>query len=96
MRTIPIHSSLLRPQLLAGGERTLVMLNAMLGAILVFGMGGFVGVLTGVMLCTAVQVVLVLMAKKDDQSLAVYTRHIHLQKYYPAAAAPGAYYKPTH
>ena len=90
MRTIPIHESLLRPQLLAGGERELVILNAVCAAGLIFAVGGVVGIVTGVLLGGTVQTMLMLVAKKDAQSLATYRSHIHHQKFYPAATAPNA------
>ena len=90
MRTVPIHESLLRPQLLAGGERELVILNAVIAAGLIFAVGGMVGIVTGALLGGAVHAMLVVVAKKDALGLATYRRHIHHQKFYPSAAAPCA------
>lgn len=96
MRTVPIHDSLLRPQLLAGGERTLVLLNTILSAALIFGVGGLVGIVTGCVLGTTVHVMLVMFAKRDAQAFDTYRRHIHQQKYYPASASPRASHQIQH
>lgn len=66
------------------------MLNGIISCALIFGVGGLVGAVTGVALGTLVHIVLVIWAKKDPQGKAVYARHIHQQKFYPAAASPFA------
>lgn len=85
-RRIPIHQSLLRPHLLAGGERQLTLLNVTMSAALIFGVGGIAGIGTGIALGLLVQWVLALMARRDPQAFDVYRRHIHQQKFYAAAA----------
>lgn len=90
MRTIPIHSALLRPSLLAGGERELVILNAIVAAVLMFGVGGMVGIVMGALLWTVVQFALVQLAKRDPQFRQIFARQIHQQKFYAAAADPKA------
>lgn len=86
MRTVPIHESLLRPQLLAGGERELVILNVVIAAGLMFGVGGLVGFITGLSIGAVVQFMLVLAAKKDTQALQVYQNFLHQQRAYPASS----------
>lgn len=88
-RRIPLHRSLLRPQLILGGERGLVMLNLITAAALIFGLGGKFGIIGGVVLFAVVHYALVAMAKRDDQAFDVYRTHIHLQKYYPAGESEG-------
>ena len=94
MRRIPIHASLLRPQLLAGGERDLVIVNATLAAALIFGVGGLVGVLLGSIVGAAGHFALVQLAAKDPEFRNVFTRQIHQQPVYPAAASPLADFLP--
>lgn len=96
MRTTPIHDSLLRPQLLAGGERMLVLLNTVLSAALVFGVGGGAGIVSGCVLGATVHMMLVLAAKKDPQAFDTYRRHVHQQKLYPASASPVALHQFNH
>lgn len=90
MRTIPIHSALLRPSLLAGGERELVILNAIIAAVLMFGVGGVAGLVMGAVIWTVVQFALVQLARRDPQFRQIFVRQIHQQKVYAAAAAPNA------
>ncbi len=90
MRAIPIHASLLRPSLLAGGERELVILNAIIAAVLMFGVGGVMGLVKGAVIWTLVQFALVQLARRDPLFRQVFTRQIHQQKFYAAAASPGA------
>ncbi|WP_039888865.1 conjugal transfer protein TrbD [Acidiphilium sp. PM] len=85
-RRIPIHSSLLRPHLLAGGERALTMLNATFAAVLIFGVETIPAILTGIVVFILVQTILVMMAKRDPQMFDTYKRHIHHKRFYPAQA----------
>ena len=87
MRQIPIHESLLRPQLLAGGERELVIVNATLAAALIFGVGGVGGLVVGLVEWVVMQFALVQLAKRDDNFREVFARQIHQQKVYSAAAS---------
>jgi type IV secretory pathway TrbD component len=90
-RRIPIHRSLSRPILLAGGERELVMVNAVIVAALVFGAGFTLpALLTAALFGVLGHLALVRMAKLDPQLRAVYARHIHYQDYYPARASEHA------
>lgn len=85
-RSIPIHSSLLRPNLLAGGERTLTLLNMTLASVMIFGIGTLPAIAAGLVTGAVIQWMLTLMAKRDPQAFDTYRRHIHQQKFYPAAA----------
>ena len=85
-RRIPIHSSLLRPQLLGGAERELAIMNATLVAALIFGVGGVIGIGMGLVLGTTIHFMLTIAAKKDDKGMAVYRRQIHQQNFYAASA----------
>lgn len=85
-RRIPIHSSLLRPQLLGGAERELAIVNATLVAALIFGVGGVIGIGMGLVLGTTIHFMLTIAAKNDDKGMAVYRRQIHQQNFYAASA----------
>jgi len=81
----PVRQSLLRPQLLFGGERELVLSSGMfclmaayaiqLDLLLVLPIGCFV----------LAMAVLPRMAKHDPQLSKVYIRHVNKRTYYPAA-----------
>lgn len=87
----PLHPSLVRPILLGGAERDLVLLNALAVAVLVLGVGPHVlTLLLGGLLATVGQAALVLAARHDAQMWRVYSRHIRYQTYYPARALLGA------
>lgn len=90
MRQIPIHQSLLRPNLLAGCERELILLLSILCACLVFGVGGKIGIGIGAGTWVAGKFALTALAKKDAQFRAIFTRAIHGQGYYPSSAHPDA------
>ncbi len=94
-RRIPIHHSLLRPQLLAGGERTLTILNVMTCSAMIFGIGGEFGIVGGIVIFAIVQWFLTMMARRDTQAFDVYRGHIALQKYYPAGEWIDAPYAPV-
>jgi type IV secretion system protein VirB3 len=96
MRTVPIHESLLRPVLLAGGERDLVIINATIAAALIFGVGGMVGIGVGAVTWSVVQFALVQLARKDPEFRKIFARQIHQQKVYPAAASPHAAHAINH
>lgn len=90
MRAIPIHSALLRPNLLAGGERELVILNTIIAAVLIFGVGGEMGIVMGAVIWTIMHFALVQLARRDPDFRAIFSRQIHQQKVYSAAADPDA------
>lgn len=96
----PLHPSLLRPVLLAGAERELVIVNTITVFALVFGLGPHpVALATAALLATAGHSLLVLAAGFDPQMLRVYSRHIRYQGFYPARAlfhAPTSIIHPFH
>ena len=82
-----IHPSLVRPILLAGAERELVLINAITIAALLLGIGPHpLTLATAALLATAGHSALVLAARFDPQMLRVYARHIHYRSFYPARA----------
>jgi type IV secretory pathway TrbD component len=80
----PIRKSLLRPLLVLGGERELVMASGMLTAILVFSVANPVAAGIGIAFWVASLAVFGRMAKNDPQLLKVYIRHVNKKLYYPA------------
>jgi type IV secretion system protein TrbD len=96
-RRAAIHTSLIRPLLLAGAERELVLLNGTIIAALIFGVGfhwGSLGIAG--LLATLGHWGLTRAAKFDPRLSRIYVRHVRYQVYYPArpstAAAPAWVY----
>ena len=88
LRTLPIHLALTRPILLAGADRELTLLNAIVCFALVFGIGlsrWTLGVV--VLLATIGQWALGRVTRYDPDFRRVYTRHVQLQPFYPATAS---------
>lgn len=98
-RKVVLHQSLIRPILLGGAERTLALMNGVVAAGMIFGIGSWQAAVAGLVFAVAIHSLLVQLAKKDSQFFDVYKRHIQYQDYYPAKAsytAPPAlvkYYK---
>ena len=84
-REVEIHQSLTRPLLLAGGERELVLMNAIIIAALILGVGfHWLSFSLALLLATLGQYLLTKLAKHDPQLRLVYIRHIKYQAFYPA------------
>ncbi len=88
MRNVTIHQSLLRDDLVLGGERDPVLYAGVLAVIIfVNGMS-----LSGTGLALAVWLAsltaLRRMAKADPMMSRVWLRHIRQQRYYPAHSSP--------
>ncbi len=85
IRRIPLHRSLLRPILLAGGERKWVMTNYTLIATLLFGAGiSWLTIITVMILATIGHIVLVKFANYDPQLSLIYSRYRRYCDWYPA------------
>jgi len=84
LRTVPVRQSLLRPILLFGGERELVLGSALISTLLIAGVMTWLAVVAGVLFWLAMLWVLTRMAKADPLFSRVYLRHIRYQAYYPA------------
>ena len=89
-RTIPIHRSLMRPILLMGGERELVLISAILAAVLVFSLERLVFTILGVIVWSVSVAALQRAAKADPQLSRVYVRHARYRAYYPAQSRASA------
>ena len=85
-RSERLHASLVRPRLLAGGERQAVIYNGAFGFMLLMVTRSVTGIIAAVVICTIVQGILVALAKRDPQSLQVNSRNMKYQHFY----APGA------
>lgn len=83
----PLHPSLIRPILLGGAERELVLVNAIVIAVLILGIGPhpLTFLIAGV-LGTLGHSALVFAARFDPQMWQVYRRHLLYHIYYPARA----------
>ena len=85
---MPLHSSLIRPLLLAGGERLLVMMNGLIIIMLLLGVGlNTFTIVTAILLATFGQWGLVQAAKADPQMSEIYRRHIRYRDFYPAQSS---------
>ena len=87
LRKVVLHQSLIRPILLGGAERSLALLNGVIAAGLIFGIGSWQAAVLGLIFAVVVHSSLVMLAKKDTQFFDIYKRHITYQDYYPAQAA---------
>ena len=83
LRSAPIHRSLIRSNLLLGGDRELVMLSATIAAALIFSGLTKLSIITGILLWFASLFVLRMMAKADPLMRQVFLRY----RRYPARAA---------
>lgn len=81
-----LHASLIRPRLLAGGERQAVIYNGAFGFTLFMLTRSVPGIIAAVVICTIVQGVLVALAKRDPQALQVNSRSLKYQNFYATGA----------
>ena len=87
----PVHMSLVRPILIAGAERRIVILAATLVAVLLLGIGLYPATIgASLVVAFGIHPFLVRAGRKDPQALAVYARSLSYQTFYPRAAHPGA------
>ncbi len=95
--TTPLHPSLVRPILLGGAERELVLINVILIVVLVLGVGPHpLTFVLALALGTIGHSGLVLAARFDPQIWRVYARHVVYQPFYPAQARFDAPLAPVH
>jgi type IV secretory pathway TrbD component len=85
LRRLTIHRSLMRPILLAGGERKLVMINYTIIATLLFGAGlNTFSVITALALATLGHISLVKLGNYDSQFSQIYSRYRYYRDWYSA------------
>ena len=75
LRSAPIHRSLIRSNLILGGDRELVMLSATISAALIFSGMTKLSIITGSILWFASLFVLRMMAKADPMMRQVFLRY---------------------
>jgi len=93
----PIHASLVRPILLGGAERELVLINLLAIVVLLLGVGPHpITILLAVLLGSAGHSLLLIAARFDPQMWRVYARHLLYQPFYPALASFDAPLSPIH
>jgi len=83
-RAVPIHVSLIRPILLMGCERELVLSSAIIAAVLVLSLERLVFTIAGVVFWSLSLAALQRAAKADPQFSRVYLRHARYRAYYAA------------
>lgn len=88
MRSVPIHQSLLRDDLVLGGERDPVLYAAVLAVIIFVNGMSLPGTLLALAVWMACLTTLRRMAKADPMMSKVWMRHIRQQDYYPAHSSP--------
>ncbi len=81
-----MRQSLVRPLLMLGAERELVLASGMISVILVITLGNLVLAAIGVAFWIISLFVFQRMAKADPQLLRVYVRHVNKKIYYPSQA----------
>jgi type IV secretion system protein VirB3 len=93
LRTVPIHRSLVRPQLLMGCERFLFLMLCMVVTLLAgpggFMTGNFVNILAAGALFFAGRALLAHMAKTDARMSDVFRRSVRYRNEYPASGTAG-------
>ena len=87
-RKIPVHPSLIRPLLLAGAERELVLVNVVVIAALIFGVGFYwLSLLIAFLLATAGHWLLVQAGNLDPYLSRIYKRHLDYEGFYLSQAS---------
>jgi type IV secretory pathway TrbD component len=94
-RTVPIHLSLIRPILLMGAERELVLISGIIAAVLVMSLERIVFTIVGVVFWSLSLAVLQKAAKADPQFSRVYLRHTRYRAYYAAQSRVSARFAPV-
>lgn len=84
LRRTPVSRALNRPNLIAGGERKLVLLSALICFALIFSALNWLTGIAAVIIWFASIAALRQMAKADPQMSEIYMRSIKYQGYYPA------------
>lgn len=85
LKAIPIHRSLIRPIMLGGAERELVIINMTFVAALILGVGlTKLTIISAIFLLTVGQYILITLGKNDPLMSRIYSRHIHYKEFYLA------------
>lgn len=86
----PIHQSLVRPMLLLGGERTLVLMLAVIAGVFILSLHALWAAIAGVALWMVGMFALSRAGAYDQQLSKTGPRSLRYRKFYPAAATPHA------
>lgn len=89
-RTVPIHVALIRPILVMGCERELVLSSAIIAAVLVLSLERLIFTIAGVVFWSLSLAALQRAAKADPQFSRVYLRHARYRAYYAAQSRASA------
>jgi type IV secretion system protein TrbD len=84
-RRVPIRRSIIRPHMVMGGERELVLGAALVGAIIFVSGSNALTAVLGVLFWLASIAALQRMGKRDPSMSRVYLRHLNYRGYYPAS-----------
>jgi type IV secretion system protein VirB3 len=85
---VDIHSSLNRPHLILGGERSLVMMTGIIAAVFIFSLHQVWSAVLGILLWFLGQWALAQAAKHDQILSRVGIRSLRYRRFYPSAATP--------
>jgi len=88
LRRVPVHRSGIRPHLLLGGDRELVLLTGLMALTLTMAAMNPASAAIGIFLWFASLGALRLMAKADPRMRDVYLRARRYRSYYPPRATP--------
>ena len=94
-RTIPVHASLMRPILLMGAERELLLTSGVIAAVLVLSLQQLLFTVVGVVFWSLSLAALQRAAKADPQFSRVYLRHTRYRAYYAAQSSVSARLAPV-
>lgn len=86
----PLHRAMVRPNLMAGCERELLLSTGLVAALLIVVAFNWVAAVLGGLVWVFGVAGLRAMAKADPLMSRVYVRHVRYRAYYPARSCPGA------
>ncbi len=88
MRRTPIHRALVRPHLLLGGERELVLVTIIIAVGLSVTSQNLVAAVVSLLIWLVVMAAIRWMASVDPLLSKVYLRSLRFKPYYPARSRP--------
>lgn len=91
--SVILHESLTRPMLMAGGERNLVLMLAIIAGVFIISLAKLWAAIFGVTLWMLGMFAINKMAKHDPQLSLTGLRSLRYKKFYPAQSTPFAEHK---
>ena len=88
--SVPIHQSLLRPLLVMGGERQLVLMLGVISGVMIISLAQLWSAILGISMWVIGQYFLSRAAEYDADLSKTGIRHLRYKKHYPAASTPFA------